>query len=141
MSDHDLTNTPIPGGSRHVTTGLPPRPPVTDWPNISIRRPNFQSDIRFCLRAAGTVAVAAVFVYLCWLMCDSADPNVNILAGPVLLLRWGDADKLSGFAMVVVLLPCIFAVGVRINPVTFALSVFGCLAWLVLGLFVVGMSV
>jgi len=134
MSDDDITNAPTPGNSRHVTTGLPSGPPVADWPNIAVPRPNPQTAIWLRLRAVGTVAVAAVFVYLCWLMSGSVYPNPRILAGPVVLLRsWHAGDKAFGVLMIAGQLPCIFAVGVRFHAVTLTLSVLGCAVWVAVG--------
>lgn len=133
MSD-DITNVPTPGNSRHATTGLPPGPPAAAWPNIAVPRPNPRSTIWLCLRAAGTVAIAAAFVYLCWLMSDSVDPTPRILAGPVVLLRsWNAQDKLFGLVMIAGQLPCIFAPGVRFHAVTLTLSVLGCAVWVAVG--------
>ena len=86
------------------------------------------------LRLAGTVLVSAVFVCLCLLMSKSVDGEPRLLAGPGTLLQTQSAhDKVAGAVATILLLPCIFAVGILRNTTTIVLSVLGLVSWIAVG--------
>ena len=93
------------------------------------------------MRYVLTILAAAAFVGVCWLISDSVNGDTRILAGPVLLLRtWGAEDHAIGAGLMLILLPCIFAVGIRTNAVTVILSILACLCWVGFGLLVEGIA-
>ncbi len=122
-----------------MTTDLPPAPPVTAWPGDPAYPRRRSSALWLCVRVVYTVAAAAAFVYVCWLMSDSVYPEPRMLSGPVCLFHgqwsWG-CDAELGLGMLVVLLPCIFAVGVWRNVATITLSILSCLVWAAIGFWI-----
>jgi hypothetical protein len=89
------------------------------------------ADVRavLLLRLVGTLAAATVFVGRCWLARGSVYADLRWLAGPILF------DSVSAAVVSAILLPCLFAVGVRASPVTIALAIVASLFWVGLGLF------
>jgi hypothetical protein len=141
MSDHRITDIPIPGNSRDVTTGVPPTVPGANWPSDTVPLPKRPSAVWLCVRVATTAAAAAVFVYACWLMSGSLDLKLRTLSGPLLLFR-SEAilDQVSVFPMLAVWLPSIFAVGVWRNAATIMLSILALLCWVAFGFLLDAMS-
>jgi len=141
MSDDRITDVPTPGNSRHVATGVPPALPAGDRLNLVALRPRPSPVVWMCVRVVGTAAVAAAFVYVCWLISGSVYPGPRELAGPVALLRtWGREDHFIGAVATLVLLPLIFAVGVRANAATVVLSILAGLCWVGFGLWIEAMA-
>jgi hypothetical protein len=86
----------------------------------------------FWPRLAGTLVAAVALLWLCWLASGlpESEGGLLVLAGPVLLFRSPYVlDHLGGAVGVAVLLPCILAVGVRVNAVTIALSALAAVCW------------
>ena len=64
-----------------------------------------------------------------------------MLAGSVWLFRTQSVeDKVMGAAGTVLLLPCIFAVGVWRNGATVVLSILGLLLWVAVGFWIEGIA-
>ena len=142
MSDHRITNVPTPGNSRHITTGVLPTVPGADCPSVTVPLPKRPSSVWLCVRLAGTAAVAAVFVYACWLMSGTQYFELRVLAGPLFLFRTGAiADKVSAFPILAAWLSSIFAVGVWRNAATIMLSILALLCWVASGLLIDSVSV
>ena len=142
MSEDCITDVPRFGTSRHIATGAPPTSSGAHWPSGTVPLPKRPLAVWLCVRVAGTAAVAAIFVYACWLMSGASDPQLQILSGPLFLFRTGPIeDKVSAFLILAAWLPSIFAVGVWRNAATIMASILALLCWVALGFFIEGMSV
>jgi hypothetical protein len=85
---------------------------------------------RFLLRLLGTVLAALAFFFLCMAMRESVYPELRILSGPVWLLHTASAEAhCRGTIGAVILLPCMFVVGLWRNTATKVLSVLAGLCW------------
>ncbi len=92
---------------------------------------------RLGIRLAGTALAAMAFLFLCWLMASSVHGDTRLLAGPVGFFRT-QSDKIIGSVLTVILLPCIFAVGVWRNATTVTMSILGLVCWIAVGVWIEG---
>jgi hypothetical protein len=90
-------------------------------------------------RVIGTALAAAAFVFQCWMLANNDIGDLRMLAGPVGFLRTQSmADKATAVILVVILLPAIFAVGIRRNAITVVLAALGLVGWVVIGFWIEG---
>ncbi len=116
-------------------TTLPRRPYQMDPDEDAPEKPDGGGML--LLRLTGALIAAMAFVWLCWLVGKYRPQDFSILAGPVLLFRYGDvADQVCGAVGLAVFLPCLFAVGVRVNGATIALAILAAICWVCVGLFI-----
>jgi uncharacterized protein YjbI with pentapeptide repeats len=88
-------------------------------------------------RLAGALLLAGFFLVASRLMGESVYGEPRILAGPAWLFRTqSPADHFLGVVGTGVLLPCIFAVGLRRSAITIVLSILGLLAWVGFGVMI-----
>lgn len=134
MNEDGITQRPEFDDSGRIRTGVAPRRTRADStdPFDSSR---FILSSRWYVRLIVTTWVAAAFLAVTWVMGGSVFSEPRMLAGPLLLLRtWSSTDALFGVPALLVLLPCMFAVGVWRNALTVVLAIIGSLSWLTLGL-------
>jgi hypothetical protein len=92
---------------------------------------------RFLFRLTCTLLLAVTFIGAFRIMSESVSRDTRILAGPVGLFRTQlFDDKLAGAVALALLLPCIFAFGVRRNWVTIILLILGLLCWVTAGILI-----
>jgi hypothetical protein len=132
MNDERITRMPAPSSSHHVTPVATPQPTDEEPgdPALSVGSPE---PVWLLGRAIGTVTVAAAFVIVCWLLGGSVFSEQRMLSGPLRAFNTtGGGGKTFAIAVTVLLLPCIFAVGLWRNKATITLSILGCLGWVAL---------
>jgi hypothetical protein len=72
-------------------------------------------------------------------MAGSVDGDIRFLAGPVGFFRTQSVvDEGSGAVLTAILLPCIFATGVRRSAVPVVLSILAVLCWIAVGVWIEG---
>src|SRR5260370_4797980 len=97
---------------------------ITSWPTVLIR-------------TSITNMMASMFLALCWLLSLHADGNIRILAGPLGFFHgWGIRGKTYGTIGIVILVPCMFFLGIRWNAFSLILSIVAILGWLLVALWI-----
>jgi hypothetical protein len=146
MSEERITQVPATGNSDRVQTGVTQRQADEESSNPT-RLPSPPARAWFYLRLASGAMAAMLFVAVCRVMSYSVYSEPRMLAGPVLLLRYGwpinemlIPGNLIGAGLMVVLLPSIFAVCVWRNAATITLSIGACICWILIGLWIDGLA-
>ena len=77
--------------------------------------------------------VVTLFAFACsYLRFEwSNAPNASVMLGPLWMAWYGER---SGWGLAGLLLPCVFAVLIKPNNITFMVSLIALFSWLVLGM-------